>query len=248
MPQLLHKGNKVMDDIRLIIFDKDGTLIDIHHYWASIIQLRAKEFAKEDSLYHELIEAMGVDTKTLKMKPEGPVGIKPRAFIRQVVQDVLLKHGIKKEDAEIEAVFKLVDEKTKTDLKPYLKLIPGAVEFLQLAKNSNTLMAIATTDLTERANLAFQALELSDFFSDVVGADRVKASKPDAEIGLLIMKNLGVKPENCIVVGDHPVDIHLGQNCGTKTNIAVLTGLGKEEDFVGLNCVQASSLKEFSFS
>ncbi|SVA64979.1 uncharacterized protein METZ01_LOCUS117833, partial [marine metagenome] len=34
-------GEISLDNIKVVIFDKDGTLIDIHHYWASMIKIRA---------------------------------------------------------------------------------------------------------------------------------------------------------------------------------------------------------------
>jgi len=29
-------------DTELVIFDKDGTLIDVHYYWGGMVELRAK--------------------------------------------------------------------------------------------------------------------------------------------------------------------------------------------------------------
>src|SRR3990167_9822573 len=94
-----HGGERknLCDDLRLIIFDKDGTLIDIHYYWAAIIRLRAQKiqeilFSRSSDpaqIRNRLAETMGLDIKTGRLKPEGPVVLKPRSFIVKTVAEAV---------------------------------------------------------------------------------------------------------------------------------------------------------------
>ena len=41
MPHL-SVGADIIRDIDLVIFDKDGTLIELYHYWSQMVALRAR--------------------------------------------------------------------------------------------------------------------------------------------------------------------------------------------------------------
>ncbi len=129
MSKLFVNGEMRLDKLEGIIFDKDGTLIDIHHYWGSIIKIRAtliaaKWLSKKENVERELIEAMGVDFLSGKMKPTGPVGIKPRSFIVGVALEVVRSHGIIISNDEMESIFLEVDKQTSKDMSPFLMVTP----------------------------------------------------------------------------------------------------------------------------
>jgi beta-phosphoglucomutase-like phosphatase (HAD superfamily) len=56
----------------------------------------------------------------------------------------------------------------------------------------------------------------------VVTGYEVKKHKPEPDIVLEAAKRLGVKPKQCVVVGDSPVDVESGKRAGAFT-IAVLS-------------------------
>ena len=93
MSDLFIHNKLALPDVEAVIFDKDGTLIDVHHYWTSMLKIRAKLIVKKYKLNgrvkDELMDAMGIDVGTGKIKVNGPVGIKPRSFIVSVATEVL---------------------------------------------------------------------------------------------------------------------------------------------------------------
>ena len=67
MTDLFINDECVLEDVRLILLDKDGTIIDIHHYWGSMLKERARLivnrwFSDSDSqtkIFNELIDEAG---------------------------------------------------------------------------------------------------------------------------------------------------------------------------------------------
>ena len=66
----------------LVIFDKDGTLIELYPYWSQMVALRARIICETLGLgtEHEpgLRWALGVDEKAGRLRQDGPVGLKKR--------------------------------------------------------------------------------------------------------------------------------------------------------------------------
>ncbi len=244
MPKVVVDGKILHDSPALVIFDKDGTLIDIHHYWAGMIRIRADKAVhywvesaeKREGVYRTLVDAMGICLETGLMKRSGPVGVKPRNYIVQTVRNALAREGISKELETIEALFKEVDQETAKNISPLLKLLPGVESFLQQCKKNGIRMIVATTDITARADIALKALNIDDYFEGVIGGDKVERNKPAPDPAWKALQQTGIHSKRAIVIGDHPVDIEMGRSGGIDCNVAVLTGLGIEEDFKGTDC------------
>ena len=89
--------NFFIDNIKLAIFDKDGTIFDIHKYWSFIIKERARYFSKlvpssnTDRIIEDLVVSMGL-VKDNKLSKNGPVGIKSRAYIIDLVYKIVNKY------------------------------------------------------------------------------------------------------------------------------------------------------------
>ena len=64
-----------INNIETIIFDKDGTFIDLHFFWGKMTELRAKEVIKKFNLNENLLSnlclELGYDIKTQKMLNDG---------------------------------------------------------------------------------------------------------------------------------------------------------------------------------
>jgi phosphoglycolate phosphatase len=218
----------VIPNINLLIFDKDGTLIELYHYWSQMVALRAELICRRLGLNDEYREGlmydMGVDLKKNILRPDGPVGLKKREVVMQAAIDYLHGRGHDNTYNLCFDVFGEVDELSSLDLQKYIKPIDGTATLLNEAHLKGCKIAIATTDKSVRAKLAFRFLGLEEKIDIVLGADHVKESKPDPEMIFKILKELNIQPDNAIMVGDALIDVQMGINAGLKASIGVLTG------------------------
>ena len=254
MTDLFLNNRSILKDVQLVLLDKDGTIIDIHHYWGSILKDRAQKainhwFADskiKKKIQDELIDAMGFDLVNKRMKPGGPVGVKPRTFIVNVAREVIYRNGIYVMEEEIEKIFKKVDRQTETNILPLLKVLPGVNTFIRKCYKMGVQIGVVTTDITQRGIKALQALEIEHCFQYVVGSDQVKNPKPASDSVEIILKKSGLARDKTVVIGDHAVDVEMGTNSSIGCNIGVLTGLGTQNSFTDFTCHLINSFNELS--
>jgi phosphoglycolate phosphatase-like HAD superfamily hydrolase len=94
------------------------------------------------------------------------------------------------------------------------------------------MIAIATTDLTERAKLAMSHLGLLSKIDMVAGAEMVEKNKPHPEMIHLILTTLLIPPEKAVMVGDAITDVQMGVSAGLRASIGVSSGLTVTEDLL----------------
>lgn len=250
MTTLYANGVILLEHPGMVLLDKDGTIIDIHHYWTSMIRLRARLIVEQwfkgradaEDAERSLINAMGVDISSGRMKPEGPVGVKPRPFIVGVAAATVRQADVAMDDARMEALFAEIDRRTAADLLPLLRLLPGVKDFLEALHARGVAAAVVSTDITSRATSAMQALGIAHYFSAIIGGDAVAHTKPAPDLAQAALTFGGCNPARAVVIGDHPVDIQMGRNANCAANIAVLTGLSDAAAFAELGCTLVDDL------
>lgn len=229
-------GNTHLNGINLVIFDKDGTLIDLNQYWVKITRLRAEEIAKMFALNEEsiltLVSVMGVDIKAGQIKACGPVGKKKREVVMKSAEDYLASLGYDNPHNSCVTAFEDVDIKSISMFDELIHPLPGTERVIKDLHKNGCKIAIATSDRTERAKLAMEHLNLIHFIDLIVGADRITAPKPDPETITYILNKLEGNPKNTVVIGDTEVDMELGIRSGVKACIGVHSGSVPKESLM----------------
>lgn len=244
-------NNQMIEEIDLVIFDKDGTLMDLYHYWSQMVGLRAKYICQElglDATHHNnLLYWMGVDYKAGKLRPEGPVGLKKREIVLQAAVDYLSSIGHPDTYDLCFAAFREVDSVSSENLRQFIRPIDGANDIVNALSGNGCKIAIATTDVTKRAKLAMEFLGIADKIDFIAGADMVRNSKPDPEMIYVILNALNIDKSNAVIVGDAITDVQLGINADLKASIGVLTGLSTANDLKKLTPYVIKSIGGIKF-
>ena len=191
--------------MRGIIFDFNGTL-----FWDSQLHLDAwREYSKK------LRGTAFTDEEMLKYMfgrtnediIEYAIGRKPdRALVEKYAE-------------EKEAEYRTMCLERPEDMK----LAPHAAEFLDFLKAHNIPMTIAT--MSEWSNVEFYIKEfnLAKWFDleKIVFSNGKIPGKPAPDIYLIAAKNLGLSPNDCIVIEDALSGIQAAKNAGAGKIIAI---------------------------
>jgi len=226
-------GKDVIKDIGLVIFDRDGTLIDLYAYWSWMIGKRSEIICRDLDLggvhLKKLILAMGIDEDNKRIMPDGPVGLKKREIVMRAAVDYLFSIGYPETADICFNAFRQTDILSSDNLDRIIKPINGVYELFLKLTNNKCRVAIATTDKTERAKIAMDFLGLAKSIDFIVGEDRVNNCKPAPDMVNLILYSLRVDKSNAVIVGDAVTDMEMGIRSGLKASIGVCSGLTHED-------------------
>ncbi len=231
-------NNKVISNVELAVFDKDGTLIDVHVYWANMVRFRAEIICERLGLGRAekegTMDSMGVDVERMRIKPVGPVGLKKREIVLQAGLDYLMSIGLPDQADVFREAFEEVDEVSLRQFDKIIRPIDGLYPLVEGLKANGCKIALATTDRSDRAALAMKHLGISDAMDFIAGADMIKNPKPARGIIDLISERLGVPVDRSVMVGDSALDVQTGLNAGCLASIGVESGLTPREELLAL--------------
>ncbi len=205
---LLRAGSLAVD-ADLIVFDKDGVLLDFHRLWAPITAARAAACAPPE----QVPGLQALLTQILPGASRDEALAAAAAFLAPGCSLAQVRSGFETAD-------RLVDRAAHTHP------LPGVVAAVGRLRAAGFRLAIATTDQTAGAAHFLRVAGLAGQFGPVVGVDRVAASKPAPDMVALCCAEAGVDPARAVVVGDLDLDLQMGRAAGVAAVIGVLSGVG----------------------
>jgi HAD superfamily hydrolase (TIGR01509 family) len=113
-------------------------------------------------------------------------------------------------------------------LLPDRRPLPGAVELLQFLRSSKIVYGIATSGNRPEINASLEALGIGDEIVVIERGDVVRA-KPEPDLFLACQQRLGVRVEECYVVGDAVWDLLAARRAGMLSIGLLSGGYGEDE-------------------
>ena len=241
-----------LDNIDTVIFDKDGTFIDLHYFWGKMTELRVAEILKRYNLpkdnFQELCLRLGYDINSGKMLSDGITALYSRAIIIQIFCKDLKDFRVDISEKELEEIFDYVNTIFYKEMVKYTKPINSAVEFIKKLRKTDVKIGIVTSDSKESTELTLKHFDWENLFDIVIGRESTKETKESGIPVKLALEQMKACSENTIMIGDAPMDYIAAQNAGVEKTILVATGQIDKKDLLKTFDYVLDSLEEICIS
>ena len=181
----------MLNNIKAVLFDLDGTLVESMSMWGDIDVDYLKKF------HIPVPEGLQKAIEGLSMYQTA----------------VYFKENFAIEDS----LENIMDEWNRMAYKKYtteIPLKPGVRAFLDVLKSKNIPCGIATSNSRILTEAILKSHQVENYFSVMVTGDEITNGKPDPEVYLEAARKLGVAPEHCLVFEDIPFGIMAGKRAG----------------------------------
>lgn len=164
---------------RALIFDMDGTLVD--------------NMAYHRRAWLEFLAGHGIRLTEAELEQQNRgIGVE---MMRHFFGAVLPL-------AEAQELLQAKEARYRSLYRPHLQLVAGARAFLEACRAYGLRLALATAGDKPNIDFVLDGLALRPYFDAVVGAEQVRAGKPDPEVFLVAASQLRVAPAHCLVFED----------------------------------------------
>lgn len=180
-----------MWNIKLIIFDLDGTLIDAY---AAIV-----------SSFNYVMRVLGLKMQSASSVRRS-VGWGDLNLLKPYVPRKILSHAVN-----------LYRKHHRRSLLEYSRLYPQVNSLLLHLKTGGYKLAVASNRPTEFSLILLNHLRILNYFDYVLCADKLREGKTHPEILNKIIRRFSVKKSQVLYVGDMVIDVQAGKRAGVKT-------------------------------
>lgn len=210
--------------IKALCFDVDGTLSDTDDQWvdklAGLLAPFRWFFARQDVRPFARWLVMGMES--------------PGNIVYNLLDWMRL-------DDDVARIYSKMARRRAIKQAKKFWLIPGIREVLiQLSQHYP--MAVVSARDAESTYRFLEQFELTELFQAIATPQTCEFTKPYPHPVQWAAEQMGVEPDECVMIGDTTVDIRAGKLAGAQT-IGVLCGFGQERELrrVGADLILSST-------
>jgi HAD superfamily hydrolase (TIGR01509 family) len=168
-----------MSDVRAVVFDMDGVIVDSERYWEGVME--------------EVIEAAVEDPD---VTPADLTGVNVLDQYEMLAERDAV--SVSRDD-----YFDLYDRKARSIYTERAALMDDFHALLDALRDWGLGVAVSTSSFPEWIEMVFDRFDLDGRFDAVVSAAELDVpGKPERDIYERVADELGVRPEECVVVED----------------------------------------------
>jgi phosphoglycolate phosphatase len=186
--------HRPIPEIKLLIFDLDGTLIDSRTDLVNSVNGMLRHVGRKELPAEVVATYIGDGAPMLVRRALGdPADDRYFQDALQYFLDFYREHKL--------------DHTTVYD---------GVFDALEALRGGRR-MAVLTNKPVNPSRAIVEALGLGQYFSQVYGGNSFPTKKPDPMGALQLMRELDARPEATMMIGDSSNDVLTGRNCGMWT-------------------------------
>ncbi len=221
-------GNRKKFDVELVVFDKDGTLIDFHVMWGrratAAVNAVLDELGYDAQLECRLYETLGYRPSDGATNGSGPLAIAPLHKIDVAMSTVLYQHGLAWADAERTICEKFSPHMCSDPTDELVKPLGAVEESIKRLNAYGIRTAIATSDNRISTLKMLRMLNIADRFDVIFCGDDDLPQKPSAEVLQQIGARCSVSVEEIMMVGDTVNDLSMAHTAKAGAKVGVIGG------------------------
>jgi len=224
--------------IKGVLFDKDGTLVDFQATWHAIGDAMALEAAGGDRMRADaLMDAAGYDAPGERFRADS-------VFAAGTNADIVALWHPELTDGQRLAMIERFDSFCAIEGAAKAVPLPGVLQALKNLYSNGIKLGVATNDSTAGAERTLLTLGVAQMFDAAYGYDAVAKPKPAPDSVIAFCDLTGLKASEIAMVGDNRHDLELGRAGGVGLNVGVLSGTGTRESLSALADVVIGSVAE----
>ncbi|MBW4085504.1 HAD family hydrolase [Paenibacillus sp. S150] len=215
-----------------ILFDKDGTLLDLlatWGTWADLMLMGLENYlafiGKENSPGFDIAKVLGTEHdgagKVVGYDPAGPLAMATAEETNGILAWQLYTAGVPWNEAlaRVTAIGKeaMYELRRRRSARPLPDLLP----FLRQCAAASLKLGVVTSDGAATTFEQLEWLGITGYFDTVVTRDRVTLGKPAPEMAETACRELGLSPEETVIIGDSNADMQLGRGAGLRLSVGI---------------------------
>ncbi|MET1414434.1 HAD family phosphatase [Roseibium sp. HPY-6] len=187
-----HAMSDLFENIELVIFDFDGVIADSEVISLATLRTALQSFGIDLTLDDTRKMFLGKSLETIEAYVRAN-GTQDRQDFGSFWETTLFDHF-------------------RADLKP----MPMVTHFLERLDRVGLKYCIASSGTLKRIGVALDAMKLRQRFQHVFSAQQVARGKPEPDLFLHAARELGVRPQSCLVIEDSPFGVRAAKAAGMR--------------------------------
>lgn len=184
-----------ISDVKVVVFDLDGTLLDTAPDLIAAVNFIAAEAG---------VAAVSEDD----LRPVVSFGG------REMLRTTLEPQGVACDDASLNRYFSHFVDYYSANISAKTKAFPGLLAVLDRLQSAGCALAVCTNKLEGLTHPLLKALDLHDRFAAITGRDSFPVCKPDPRHLLGTIARAGCDATAAVMVGDSNTDLKTAKAAG----------------------------------